>query len=333
MKLPLILCSDLHLTARPSDEYRWAFFPWLAKELVAERAETLAILGDLVDQKDYHPAELVNRIVKEINQLRAFVPRIVILMGNHDFLKSGNMFFEFLNFLPGVEVITKPTEDMLDDQVAALWLPYTRTPAKDWRNWDFSHYGMVFLHQTIKGAIASNGQRMDGEPLVELNAGKVFSGDIHVPQKIGSVEYVGSPYHVHFGDSFKPRCIAIDRDHRQFDLHFPCISRTTVDVAGVEGLRAVDARPGDQIKVRVHLSEADKHQWRETRRAIIAYAADQQLALSAVELIVKRSRRRVGAVQTEQRKAVDFRDTLYNFVDRDALGGDLLDVGLEILES
>lgn len=331
MKLPAILASDLHLTANPLDSYRWNLFPWLRKELQAENAKSLILLGDITDAKDLHPSELVNRVVQEIVETRKVVDRIVILKGNHDQLKDGKVFFAFLNAIPGVDVITRPTEDIEGE--LTYFLPYSKNPARDWQGLDFSYFQYLFMHQTIKGAIASNGQRMDGEPLVELNAGKVFSGDIHVPQKIGSVEYVGSPYHVHFGDSFKPRCIAIDRDHRQFDLHFPCISRTTVDVAGVEGLRAVDARPGDQIKVRVHLSEADKHQWRETRRAIIAYAADQQLALSAVELIVKRSRRRVGAVQTEQRKAVDFRDTLYNFVDRDALGGDLLDVGLEILES
>lgn len=329
MKLPAILASDLHLTANPADEYRWGLFPWLAKELVAENAKSLLLLGDLTDAKDYHSAELVNRVVRSILELKKHVERIIILRGNHDFLKDGSMFFEFLDSIPGVEVITKPTEDI--DGELCYFLPYSKNPARDWQGLDFSHYQYLFMHQTVKGALASNGQRMAGEPLVELNAGKVYSGDIHVPQIIGKVEYVGSPYHVHFGDSFTPRCIAVDRKHQAFDLHFPCLSRTTVDVDGLEGLQQLGINAGDQIKVRVHLPESSAHEWRSIRGEVAAYVANCKAILSGLELIVERTRKRVVAGKTLAR--LDPEEALYRFVEADDLGGELLDVGLEILES
>lgn len=330
MKLPAILASDLHLTANPRDEYRWGLFPWLAEELRAERAETLVLLGDLTDQKDLHPAELVNRVVREIDKLRAVVPRIIILMGNHDLLKSGHMFFAFLDTLPGVEVITKPTEDY--EGGLTMWLPYSKQPATDWAAFDFSHFNYIMLHQTIKGAIASNGQKMEGEQLPDFTkAGKVYSGDIHVPQKIGPVEYVGSPYHVHFGDSFEPRCIAIDRDHRAFDLHYRTTSRVTLDVRGVGELRRITLVKGDQVKIRVHLTEAEKHEWRSVREEAVTICDATGVDLCGLELVVAKSRKRVTP---GDRPVSDFypQRAAYRFVEEQDLGGDLLDVGLECME-
>lgn len=330
MKLPAILVADLHLTANPDDEYRWGLFPWLCNELDLERAETLVILGDLTDAKDYHPAQLVNRVVKAIDSLRAHVPRIVILRGNHDFLKDGHVFFEFLSALPGVEVITQPTEDAEQSKLT-MFLPYTKTPATDWKGWDFSHYDYLFLHQTIKGARASNGQQMDGEDLPPLNATKVFSGDIHVPQRCGAVEYVGSPYHVHFGDAFKPRCVALDRAGAQFDLVFPSIKRLTLDVRGVRELRVISLGRADQVKIRVHLSEAEKHEWRSIRDEAVTIVETAGANLKSIELVVEKTRERVRVGQPAA-KTIDPARILYDFVDADDLGGELLDAGLECLE-
>lgn len=263
--------------------------------------------------------------------MRAHVPRIVILMGNHDLLKTGNMYFEFLNALPGVEVITKPTEDAERSHLA-MFFPYSKHPAADWKGFDLSHYEYAFMHQTVKGSIASNGQAMDGEQLPPLDAGKVWSGDIHVPQCIGAVEYVGSPYHVHFGDSFTPRCVALDRDGRNFDLRFDTTRRVTLDVVGEEGTQELARlKPGDQVKVRVHLNESEKHEWREFRRVYTDACVQFGLELRGLELKVERKRERISTVARE-RVLRNPRDAVYRFIEADDLGGSLLDVGLEIME-
>ena len=332
MKLPAILTSDLHLTANPEDAHRWGLFPWLARECESERAETLVVLGDLTDAKDRHPAELVNRVVRSVQMLRERVGRVIILKGNHDLLKDGHTFFQFLDALDGVEVISRPTEDVIVGGAACVFLPHTRTPAADWRDSDFSHFDYLFMHQTVTGARAGNGQGLTGESLPALNAGKVYSGDVHVPQTVGPVEYVGSPYHVHFGDAFEPRCIAIDRDRRAFDLRFPTVRRLMLDVSGEEGVQqVVRLSDGDQVKLRVHLSESDRHRWRELRRLYETACSDAGVMLCGLELRVAKSRLRVAA---GDRPAAMFGpgEAVLEFVEGDGLGGELLDAGLECLE-
>lgn len=329
MKLPALLISDLHLVESPSTEYRWGLFPWLAEQLKTERVKTLLILGDLTDAKDNHSAKLVNRIVMAINSLP--VERVVILAGNHDWLLKGHEFFRFLAVLPHVEYISKPTEDDEPSGPSAYFLPYSKSPAEDWRGMDFSHYEYLFMHQTVKGAKSSNGQLMEGEDLPALNAVKVYSGDIHVPQVIGGVEYVGSPYHVHMGDAFKPRCVLLERDGNAVDLHFKTISRVTLNVTSLNELRGLDLSAGDQVKLRVHLDEAEAHDWAAIRRKAQEHLVGQGVVIHGIELVVAKAERRFGAVPVVRR--VTPADAVKRFVDADELGGEALDVAMEILQA
>lgn len=331
MKLPAIIVSDPHFTASPNDEYRWGLWAWLAEEIKAEKARTLLILGDLTDQKDYHPAELVNRLVASIASLP--VEEVIFLAGNHDWLKQGGVFFEFLRHIekPKVRVLTKPTEDTLGSDPACMFLPYTKSPARDWKDYDFSHYDYVFLHQTAPGSVASNGQRMDGEEIPDLSAaGKVFSGDIHVPQTIGPIEYVGSPYHVHFGDDFKARCIVVDRKRQAYDLHFPAPARRAITVSSVEELDQREIAAGDMVKITIQLDSGDAHRWNTIRRECVAAVREMGASLHGIKLAVMKSDSRLEEIK--QHKAPSPADAVYRFVLGLELGGDMLDTGLEIVE-
>lgn len=330
MMYPALLCSDLHLTAAPSTEYRWGLFPWLAKMIKEHHVRTLLILGDLTDAKDNHSAELANRIVTAINGLP--IDDIRILVGNHDWLKQGQEYFRFLNLIPSVEFITKPTEDRELHGATAYFLPYSKDPVKDWKGMDFSHYDLLFMHQTVAGAIASNGQKMDGEVLPALNAARVYSGDIHVPQVIGGLTYVGSPYHVHFGDNFTPRCILLDKQGKQHDLHFETISRVVVKVSSLRELQRGYHKPGDQVKLRVELAESEKHQWAKIRREALIILTEQKVEVHGIELIVVKSTKRVVLGGRPTRASFSPQESVLRFVEREELGGDILDAALDILE-
>ena len=192
MELPTLLTSDLHLTDNPADDYRWKLFDFLADRCQAEGVKTLGILGDLTDAKDYHPSRLTNRIVEQIVRMRALVDEVIILEGNHDYLRKGHAYFEFLNHLPGIRFIVKPYEDLTGSK-AGLWLPHTKTPMQDWKDWDFTHYNYVFMHQTAPGSIASNGQAMDGDALPDFGESKIYSGDIHVPRSLEASNMLEAP--------------------------------------------------------------------------------------------------------------------------------------------
>lgn len=332
MKLPAIIISDPHFTASPNDEYRWGLWPWLTHEIREEGAKTLLILGDLTDAKDYHPAELVNRLTAAI--VGVPVEQVIILAGNHDWLKQGGVFFKFLQCIQGsrIRVITEPTEILGPaEDPACMFLPYTKNPARDWKDWDFSHFDFLFMHQTAPGSVASNGQKMEGDEMPELNAGKVYSGDIHVPQVIGKIEYVGSPYHVHFGDNFKPRCLVIDKKRKAYDLHFPTIARRAVSVWSVEELRRLKLEKDDQIKVTINLEASEVHQWHQIRREAVEWVRDQGAHLHGMKLVTERSQERLGgSKQAPVRQSPE--DSIYRYVVGQELGGDLLEAGYDILE-
>ena len=331
MQLPALITSDWHLVESPSAEYRWGIFPWLAKMIKEHHVRTLLILGDLTDAKDNHSAELVNRIVAGINSLP--IDSIRILAGNHDWLKRGQEYFRFLNLLPKVTFITKPWEDDETHGPLAYFLPYSKDPVKEWADMDFSHYDYLFLHQTVAGAVSSNGQKMDGEKLPALNALRVISGDIHVPQQVKNLTYVGSPYHVHFGDDFKPRCILIGKDRAESSLHFKTIKRVAARVASLQALYRLDLTGGDQIKLSISLDESEKHGWSKIRRVALEYLAGLKVDVHGIELIVVKANRRVLVGADTKRRALSAPEAVLRFVEHEELGGTAYDSAMTIMES
>lgn len=332
MRYPCLITTDIHLTDHPSTEYRWQLFPWINKMIEEHGIRSVAILGDVTDAKDNHSASLVNRVVSGIKSINC--KDITILAGNHDWLRKGEEFFRFLNHLEGVRFITRPTEIEVDQfSELTLWLPYSKTPGAEWSGWDMSHYDYVFLHQTIRGAIASNGQRMDGEGVPEMNPRICcYSGDIHVPQTIGNLTYIGSPYHVHFGDDFEPRVLLLRRQGKVEWLRMPSPRRVVVKAESLSDLRRVKINEGDQVKLRMTLSEGDKHAWSRLKREAVALLEDRGAIVHGAELMVQKSNRRILIGAEADRIAYSPEELVYRFVTAEELGGDAFDAAMEVIQ-
>lgn len=289
------------------------------------------MLGDITDAKDNHPASLVNRIVSNIQALRC--DDIKILPGNHDWLLKGNEFFRFLNYLPNVEFFTRPTEDhTVAYGEQCIFLPYTKTPAADWKDIDFGHYDYAFMHQTIKGARASNGQLMEGEDVPPMPViRKVYSGDIHVPQDIGNTTYIGSPYHVHFGDNFAPRVLILERGGKERWIQMPSPRRIVLKAATLRELERADLDEGDQVKLRMTLSAADKHAWSRIKREAVAILEERGVIVHGVELLVDKNEDPIERMLAH--RTLSPSELVTQFVEREELGGDAYDAAMDIIES
>lgn len=292
-----ILVSDLHLTSNPRDEYRWALFPWLIEMITKHSVRNLFILGDTTDAKDYHSSRLVNRVVSNVLSLyqQTELHRVHILRGNHDGIDPACPYFQFLGKFPSIQYISTPFAFPLtigtQADVQVQMLPHTANPEQDWEAVQFQKADLILAHATFKGAVAENGQALEGVPvglLAKAHRAKIYSGDIHVPQTIakGFIEYVGAPYAVRFGDDFTPRAVLLEGVRKARDLSPPGVKRrilavnaTDTVLRGLEGLSK-----GDQVKVRLRLAPAEFMDWQKRKKWVMGVCAEAGVELCGLEL-------------------------------------------------
>jgi DNA repair exonuclease SbcCD nuclease subunit len=345
MRLPALAVSDLHLTANPRDSYRWDIFPWLINTCARYQVKTLLVLGDLTDAKDYHSAELVNKVSDAFASFRSqeadsTIEKIYILMGNHDYLKTGQPFFHFLNHYDYIEFITEPLIRLSEYSTVAL-LPHTKTPASDWSKIDFRGVDLVFMHQTVSGSVASNGMELSGELDNQLKAvlprslpkdAQIYSGDIHKPQCIGDVTYVGSPYPVHFGDTeiLKYRALLLAPDLSVRSLYPPNIHRISIK-GNLTQVKSWKLDAGDQVKIKLQLGSEDRQHWERIRREAEDHFKSQGVQILSLEL--SSARQRVPLVsRVKESQPSTASDLILKHVESEGIGSYLYELAQEIIK-
>lgn len=274
-----LLLSDLHLTSNERDSYRWGLFPWLHEQLRKKHVERIFILGDLTEAKDYHAAKLVNRLVEEVAAL-AQEAEVLILRGNHDGVDPEWPYFKFLGSIPNVEFFAEPS------MCGGIFMfPHTRD-CNEIYGYDMRDIEALMIHATVSGATSETGQALSGIPLdaFEGLTCPIYAGDIHVPQKIGPVEYVGAPYPIRFGDSFKPRALFFDAAGKKQALHFETIARVSLTISKPEELEAHKFRAGDQYKIRVKMSKSDAVDWHKVKERVRKLCRQANVSLMSLEL-------------------------------------------------
>jgi DNA repair exonuclease SbcCD nuclease subunit len=273
-----LITADLHLSDATRDNYR---HQWIGEALPAlirqHKVGCLLCLGDLCESKDYHSAWLVNRVVDHFYKLASLCP-VVVLRGNHDYLTSAdNPFYQFLKRIKGIHWINTPFESTgkLSDKCFphslgdVLFLPHTTNYQRDWKLLNFKKYDWIFAHQTFTGADNGHGFRLDGIPLdVFPKDAHVISGDVHKPQTLGCVTYVGAPTTIDFGDDYKPRVLLLDGKKV---TSIPCsgpqkrlIELSAGNLAFPISGPATVAK-GDILKVRVSISSKQMEHWPEIK--------------------------------------------------------------------
>lgn len=327
--------SDLHLTDRPSDAYRWDLFRQL-QDIVQERAvEELFILGDLTEFKDYHSSVLVNRLVGALCGLLTYpgLKAIHILKGNHDGLGPDTPYFGFLQQLPRCHFYVQPTK-----VGSRLFLPHTRDPDKDWARVFFGDVAQVFFHGTVTGACSETGAKLSG---ISLDWFKrcppgtlVLAGDIHQPQKVGPVQYVGAPYPVRYGDEFEPRALLFGgrvKGVQSVPLEAP--RKVTLRVQASGEIDGPALKAGDFVRVVLSLREAELGQFHELRAAVSAAAKEAGATLQNVQLDRVVEDKPEGPLFRIKSVARSPEDELRAYCRARNVQGTLLELGIELLSS
>lgn len=273
-----LITADIHLATNPRDHYRLNYMKRVASLLQRGDYDSFCILGDLTEAKDWHHSWLVNEIANWIVDCAKHAD-VTILLGNHDYTDRAHPFFAFLGHYPRVHFITEPGVFKIHGIGIVTCLPHTRNYEKDWAETLASeaHHNaaLVFAHQTFDGARAANGKKLEGIPGSIFGGKPVIAGDIHAPQKIGRIEYVGSPYRIDFGDEWDGRMIRFLNGKRVADQ--PCVTpqKRMIMVRSPAGIRNAKFNRGDILKV-VCDAEAGKP-WAqvadEVRKAVDAAGA------------------------------------------------------------
>ena len=276
-----LITADWHLSDLPRDAYRHvmiAKLPALAKQQQARQA---IVLGDLTELKDRHSAALVNQVVGHVAALAKVVEAVYVSRGNHDYVDINNPYYAFLKHIPNVRWINQPSGVKLEGIGRCLFLPHTTNHERDWDEFDFEMHRYVLAHNTFEGAVGDNGRRLDGVPLSVFPKGvRVISGDVHVPQKLGPVTYVGAPYTIDFGDDYEPRALLLAaKGFESLPLSGPQkrLLEAPCD-APADGIN-----PGDIVKVRVSIDREDMERWAEIRDKWRAWGSKRGFIIHTVE--------------------------------------------------
>jgi DNA repair exonuclease SbcCD nuclease subunit len=280
--------TDTHLTSDPKHRYRWDFFNDMLHAVSTKKYEAVFILGDLCDKKDKHPSVLVNDVVNILTEISKFAP-LYILKGNHDHPDGGTPFWEFLGKINNIIYITKPSLFIIS-KVSYLFLPHSRNPKVEWEG--ISKYlpaDFVLLHQTVKGARISSGMELEGADfdLSVFGGATVVSGDVHVPQVINGVFYIGSPYHIHYGDGYQGHYAIIgNKSIKRIPHKAPKLS--VVGLTLNDDLNIVlDAHSGDYARLRFTLPMKDLDTWPTIKEGIVNTCNEKNVNIDSIEVVIQ----------------------------------------------
>lgn len=273
--MKILITSDWHLSNNPRDRYRLDYISTLPKLIKQHAISDVFFLGDLTEDKDWHPSSFVNHVADIIVSISKTAP-LVMLEGNHDRQDDGDAFFRFLRHIHGIKWIDVPTQ-----YKNFTFLPYTHNYKRDWKDILFSD--TVFAHNTFEGT-RERGRTYSGIPLETFKRAKIISGDVHTPQTIKnnnvSVEYCGAPYTIDFGDAYQGRILIWDGGEVR-QIFTESVNKRLIEISGIDELpqKTRTFNAGDIVKVRVKLRSRDKAEWANIVRSVEAYCHKRNFEL------------------------------------------------------
>ena len=320
-----LVTSDIHLSDRSKDAYRFGLFRWLATQQKKYKVTATFVLGDLTQEKDNHSSALVNRTIDEMTRLR---PPVYAIAGNHDGTDPTNPYFRFLDCIDGFHFSCTPH---FDSKLGVLFVPHCRVQSE----FDSAikiakgpgH--TVMCHQTFEGAIAETGVKLNGLSTKTLALSKpklVLAGDVHKPQHQDGVDYVGAPYHVRFGDDFEPRVLLIGDTIK--NLHFDAPRKWVIRTNKAYWLPD-HVREGDQVKVTVELGREEAVHWHHHRRAMLGLCRDLGLEVYGIDMKVQQGNGKTEGIKGHQLQTP--KDVFTAFCQHEGLRDGLKSTGLRIL--
>ena len=330
-----LLASDLHLTDSPSEEYRWKIFDVLAEHAIKHHVNDIFLLGDVWDRKDRHSAKLVQDSIFALMRLQETTDaKVWIIAGNHDQPISGPYFWYILSYIKTEDTlgsylsyVTKP--DLYHN---IMLLPFAKDPKQEWKN--IPWFGnAVFMHQTGQGATVEGGRELTSNNLPTFPPDvAVFSGDVHRPQTVNGITYVGAPYPIKFSETWDNRIILIkENDFKNFiSIPVNIMKRAIIDISSLDELKNIKLGRDNQIRVRYKLSGTSLTQWPVIEKTIRDFCKTKGINLVSLEASFE------GGGLKEETQKINFmspEELIKMFCKEENLSDKILEVGLDLVRN
>jgi DNA repair exonuclease SbcCD nuclease subunit len=251
---------------------------------------------------------------------------IVVLCGNHDrALHAQKPYWSFLSALDGLTFIREPTA-----RGDLLLLPFSEKPYEDWADIPFDLYKAVFCHQTFRGA--NRGDRIDtGNLAMDIFPPhlKVYSGDLHIPQELGRLTYIGAPYPIKYGDDYPCRLLRLDHNYDVIE-RIPLFSprKRIINISSADELLNTELLSGDSARIRLTLPIEKIDTWQAEQDKIATWAKERGITVSSIEPTIETGPRHTDM----EAEMTDVFSILSSFAEAEGLDEDLLFYGLDLLQ-
>lgn len=234
-----LLFSDLHIHAHKDRVDRLQncidVLNWVFEEAAKHKCEYIFFLGDLfherakIDVKNYLKTfeVFMNHMIRDAADRDMY-----LLVGNHDMYHKERWDINSikpLSAIPRVHIIETPQQIVLGNRKID-WMPHTDNPVKELEELKKKNSGagdILLGHMSVHGALLNLCFGTKADVVVEYDNDMVpvdasvfkdwrmtFLGHYHGAQQINdSVEYVGSPLQLTFGEAFQDKhLIVLDLD-------------------------------------------------------------------------------------------------------------------------
>lgn len=226
--MEVLIFTDIHIHCHKKSQERLKdclkVMEWVFETAKAKNIKNILFLGDLFHDRNKIDVLTYYRTYEVLKKYLDGSVELYLLLGNHDLWynnKTDVSSVTPLECLPGVRVIAKP--EIIDFEGQSIsFLPYTQNPVDDINNLLTNEYNILCAHLAVSGAMYNSAGTMseveiehDGDMKLIDNSSfngwdQVFLGHYHAAQDLNnSIEYVGSPLQLSFGEAFQDKHILI----------------------------------------------------------------------------------------------------------------------------
>jgi len=300
------------------------------------QVKRIFLLGDVFELKDRIPARIM---ILFADAIANYPCPLTILKGNHDYAEDDYAPIKLLLREGKIDFVNSPCFDM---QFA--FLPYRRKYEEFKKEWVELHNQMkkdtgfdvpikLFLfHNTVPGSKFANNLKAEGEfDLPTMKGVRYLAGDIHLPQRVGPIQYLGSPYQVDFGEEGQEKFVYLYKTNidllTSVELNYPKF--VSIELSEETGFPSFprEALEGNYIKLKGEVLKEHKDYVEQTKISLMKQF-NPKFVISAVKYRSEKKARIETAKDDHQAVLSEFLQQSETGLDKQRL----LEVGLDLIK-